>query len=243
MDHKYKNNPGRFCYICGNVVLTKCQTKITDFVKKAYHDYFGVKLGDQLKPFTPYARSKICVKNLRDWRNGKTKSIPFAIPMVWREGKVHIKDGYFCMINLKGWRIQARRGWPVSTLDTCRTQRSDTKPNPFKGVRSAAGFTSQREISIGTKNNVLLISKPWEREGEGEGERIKTVFLRSRTNYHLINPSMLLQYNIAGLIKSMGLERVATKWRLFIESSSRSLKAVLLHTGNSFSSILIGHSV
>ena len=31
--------------------------------------------------------------------------------------------------------------------------------------------------------------------------------------------------------------------KIFIDSSSRSLKAVLLHNGNSFSSILIGHSV
>ena len=37
--------------------------------------------------------------DLCDWRNGKTKSMPFAIPMVWRERKDHY---YFCMMNLKG---------------------------------------------------------------------------------------------------------------------------------------------
>ena len=42
------------------------------------------------------------VENLRDWRNGKRKNMPFSIPMVWREGKDHIMDCYFCMINLKG---------------------------------------------------------------------------------------------------------------------------------------------
>ena len=46
--------------------------------------------------------------------------------------------------------------------------------------------------------------------------------------------------NIAGLIKSIGLEYDAKEWRLFIDSSSRSLKAVLLHNGNSFSSTLMG---
>ena len=102
MNHKCKNNPDRFCYICGNVVLPNRQAKITDFVKKAYRSYFGIKLGDQDKPFAPHVCCKTCVENLRHWRNGKRKSMPFAIPMVWREGKDHITDCYFCMINLKG---------------------------------------------------------------------------------------------------------------------------------------------
>ena len=55
--------------------------------------------------------------------------------------------------------------------------------------------------------------------------------------------SLVYCNNIAGLIKSMGLECDAMKQRLFIDSSSRSLKAVLLHNGNSFSYIPLGHSV
>ena len=47
MNHKCKNNPGSLCYIYFNVVLLNRQAKITGFVKKAYRDYFGVKLGDQ----------------------------------------------------------------------------------------------------------------------------------------------------------------------------------------------------
>ena len=31
---------------------------------------------------------------------------------------------------------------------------------PFKGVCSAAGFISQRETSVGTRNNVLLVLRP-----------------------------------------------------------------------------------
>ena len=46
MDRKNKNNPNRFRYICGNVVLHIYQAKIADFVKKKYRDYFGVKFGD-----------------------------------------------------------------------------------------------------------------------------------------------------------------------------------------------------
>ena len=44
-------------------------------------------------------------------------------------------------------------------------------------------------------------------------------------------------------MKSMGIDYITTEWRLFIDSSSRRLKAVLLHNGNEYSSIPIGHSV
>ena len=79
MDHKCKNNLDRFFYICGNVVLPSYQAKTTDFVVKAYRDYFVLKLGDQDKPFTPQVCSKTCVENLRDWRNDKRKSMTYGI--------------------------------------------------------------------------------------------------------------------------------------------------------------------
>ena len=51
-------------------------------------------------------------------------------------------------------------GRPVSTFDTSKTQRPDTRPEPFIRICSAAGFTSQRETSVDTRNNVLRVSRP-----------------------------------------------------------------------------------
>ena len=102
MDRKCRNNPGKFCYICGNVVLPNSQAKITEFVKKVYRDYFWVNLGEQYKSFTPHVCCKTFVGNFRDWSNGKRKRMLFAISIVWREGKNHITECYFSMINLKG---------------------------------------------------------------------------------------------------------------------------------------------
>ena len=82
MDRKCKNNLDRFCYICGNAGFPNRQTKITEFVKKTYCDYFGVKLSDHDKPFPPYICCKTCVESIINWRNGKRKSKPLAIPMV-----------------------------------------------------------------------------------------------------------------------------------------------------------------
>ena len=87
------------------MVLPDRQAKITNFVKEGYHVYFKVKLGDQYKSFAPHISRetlKTCLESLRDWRNKKRKSIPFGVPMVWREGKDHVTNSYFCMTNLKG---------------------------------------------------------------------------------------------------------------------------------------------
>ena len=49
--------------------------------------------------------------------------------------------------------------------------------------------------------------------------------------------------NIQGLFQEIGVAYSASNWRLFIDSSKRSLKAVLLHNGNVYPSIPIAHSV
>ena len=49
--------------------------------------------------------------------------------------------------------------------------------------------------------------------------------------------------NILGLFTSLGLPHNPSDWRLFIESSKRSLKGVLLHNRNKYPSIPIAHSV
>ena len=49
--------------------------------------------------------------------------------------------------------------------------------------------------------------------------------------------------NIPGLFTSFDLPHNPSDWRLFIDSSKRSLKGVLLHNGNEYPSIPIAHSV
>jgi hypothetical protein len=49
--------------------------------------------------------------------------------------------------------------------------------------------------------------------------------------------------NIPGFLLHMGLPEYQPKdWRLFIDSSTRSLKCVLLHNGNRYASLPIAHS-
>ena len=51
-------------------------------------------------------------------------------------------------------------------------------------------------------------------------------------------------HDIGSLLSQLGVTPYSpTEWRLFIDSSKRSLKCVLLHNGNIFGTVPIGHSV
>ena len=64
----------------------------TKFVKVAYKHYIVCKIGDQDKAWVPH----ICFKNgytgLTQWLNGKQKSMPFAVPIIWLELINHAND-------------------------------------------------------------------------------------------------------------------------------------------------------
>jgi hypothetical protein len=49
--------------------------------------------------------------------------------------------------------------------------------------------------------------------------------------------------DIDGLMQTLNINHIPLDWRLFTDSSKLSLKAVLLHNGNTLPSISVGHSV
>ncbi|GBN18850.1 hypothetical protein AVEN_188287-1 [Araneus ventricosus] len=104
------NDPNKFCYICGELTIKKQQRNVTDFVKKLYFAYFGVKLGDQDKSWAPHNVCCICAEELKQWLSGKQKSLCFGIPMIWRKPSNHSDDCYFCSINVHGFNAKNRKG-------------------------------------------------------------------------------------------------------------------------------------
>jgi len=50
-------------------------------------------------------------------------------------------------------------------------------------------------------------------------------------------------YDVDGLMNALGIKHDRQEWRLFIDSSKLSLKAVLLHNGNQHPSMPVGHAV
>lgn len=97
-----KNRPDAFCYICGKYTPSKQKRTITSSVKRLYRAYFDIQLGDQDNPWAPHIACVNCISGFSHWSKGKRKSMPFGIPMVWREPKNHHHDCYFCMIKPLG---------------------------------------------------------------------------------------------------------------------------------------------
>lgn len=60
-----KNDPNRFCYICGECAKEK--RSITSHIKKLYKAYFHCDIGDQDKPRAPHVCCLTCVKTLSTW--------------------------------------------------------------------------------------------------------------------------------------------------------------------------------
>ena len=65
-----KDHPDFFCYFRGECKTVDNRKSITDFAQKAYYAYFGIKLGDQVKPWAALVVCKICVERLRQWTSG-----------------------------------------------------------------------------------------------------------------------------------------------------------------------------
>ena len=61
--------------------------------------------------------------------------------------------------------------------------------------------------------------------------------------FNVASESLCNCHDVCGLFDDIGIVHNPEEWRLFIDSSKRSLKAVLLHNGNQFLSISITHFV
>lgn len=78
-------------------------------------------------------------------------------------------------------------------------------------------------------------------------ENVKISVYRDRhkdlTQFFAMKSDLVFCHEINGLMNSLNIEYKPEEWRLFIDASKLSLKAVLLHNGNELPSIPVGYAV
>lgn len=102
-----------------------------------------------------------------------------------------------------------------------------------------------RDLSLPKDKAELLASRLKERNMLKDDVRVCHFRIRNQNlkTYFVVDGPMVYCHDINGLFRELRQEHIPSDWRLFIDSSQRSLKAVLLHNGNSKPSIPIAHSV
>ena len=281
MPRHCKSNPDRFCYICGDYLIKGRERTITSTVATAYEQYFQCKIGDQEKTWAPNKCCLNCAVTLRAWLNGSRKSMPFAIPMVWREPKDHITDCYFCLTDVRGVSAKQKKNINYPNLPSAIRPVPHSVdlpvPIPPQKCEAEAALSSsddsdgdiQEEEYIPSTSSVphlinqndlndlardLNLSK---NQAELLGSRLqqwnllaadtKITSFRSRQTtlaaFFEMKETLCYCSNIDKLLQELGIVHHPEEWRLFIDSSKLSLKAVLLHNGNIYPSVPVGHAV
>ena len=64
--------------------------------------YFGCKVGDQDKRWTPHICCVGCSSSLSAWYKGTGSGLTFGVPMIWRQPLDHSTDCYFCPTDIQG---------------------------------------------------------------------------------------------------------------------------------------------
>jgi len=102
-----------------------------------------------------------------------------------------------------------------------------------------------RDLYLSKESAELLGSRLKERNFLASGTTFAWYRHREQqfVNFFTTEDKLVYCNNIEGLMSELGASYEASDWRLFIDSSKRSLKAVLLHNGNELSSIPVTHSV
>ncbi|GFW81909.1 uncharacterized protein TNCV_2885831 [Trichonephila clavipes] len=104
-----------------------CSEKTKVYIAEALNLYETLPIleqakGDQDKSWAPHVVCSACVKELRQWFQGKKKSFRFAVPVIWSEPKNHSDDCYFCSCSVQGFNLKNRKdiSYPTIILSAIR---------------------------------------------------------------------------------------------------------------------------
>lgn len=275
MHRKCLNSKDSFCYTCGELLFANERRNWTSGLKKLYELYFGCKVGDEDKPWAPHFCCKKCNTYLSRWSAGTLKSMPFGIPMIWREQQDHVTDCYFCLTQIKGYNKSNRKlirypnlksairpvphsseiqvpkydySTKLSETDSSQADEKDVyemeESNCLHLITQCDLNDLVRDLNLTKDLSELLASrlKGWnllEKNVKVTSYRERTKYL---SRYFTGKEDLFYCVNIEGLFTYFNVSYDPSEWRLFIDASASSCKAVLLHNGNIYPSVPVAYS-
>ncbi|KAI6647085.1 hypothetical protein LOD99_8922 [Oopsacas minuta] len=194
---------------------------------------------------------------LRDWLNKRKVSMPFAIPMVWREQKNHLDDCYFCPIDITGFSAKNKHALVHPDLDSARRPIPHDISLPIPIVKPQQIKIGSDMVEDGELNDLVRDLDLSKDKDELLASRLKQKNLLDKdvlvshnrkrnfdlAQYYTTDGPLCNCNDIEGLYANVLQEHSTSDWRLFIDSSKRSLKVVLVHNGNLKPGVPIAHSV
>jgi hypothetical protein len=142
-----RNKPDNFCYIFQGLTVKAQRKPLSPLVRKAYEIYFGCKVGDTDKVWAPKICCGSCLWTSTGWLKGTHRSMPFAVPMVWRKQRNHLDDCCLCITNITGFSVQSKHTIDYPNIPSALTlvPHDDSMPVPEPPKK----YTLNSEPNIG----------------------------------------------------------------------------------------------
>lgn len=136
-----------------------------------------------------------------------------------------------------------REGHQQSSEDSSSDTQCSSTPQQFK---QSELNDLVRDLGLSKQSAELLASRLNEKHLLDRSAKVSYFRQRDKMflNFFCEENQFVYCNDIAGLLKQLGITSYnPTEWRLFLDSSKRSLKCVLLHNGNAYGAVPVGHSV
>ncbi|GBM06165.1 hypothetical protein AVEN_167059-1 [Araneus ventricosus] len=163
--------------------------------------------------------------------------------MIWRESTNHVDDCYFYMVPpvCGGFTNKKKRTIVCPNITSALRPVSHGKGLPIpEPISSISSDEEDLDVSHNSPHRQHVVANLLE-------ENVRVISFRTR---HLLfesffkkEESLVFCCDIDGLLKDLRIAHEPNEWRLFIDDSKLSLKAVLLNYGDELPSIPVAHAI